>query len=123
MVKLGAHYTNAGSCVIGPIDNKKPALGGLGEAQTLRSFLTPTRDSSPAMMPSSHTGEVGTDVGTVVATIFDSRDAESVPLPMRTSMTPTESSLLDATIMMYSVPAVKATFRDSLQAEEQSANV
>ena len=33
--------------------NKKPALGGLEKAQALRSFLTATRDSSPAMMPSN----------------------------------------------------------------------
>jgi hypothetical protein len=33
--------------------------------QTLRSFLTATKDSSPAMMPSSHSGLVGTGVATV----------------------------------------------------------
>ena len=44
--------------------NKKPALGGLEKAQALRSLLIPTRDSSPAMMPSSHSGLVGTGVET-----------------------------------------------------------
>ena len=43
-------------CVV----TKKPALGGLEKAQALRSFLMPTSDSSPAMMPSSHSGLVGT---------------------------------------------------------------
>ena len=33
--------------------------------QALRNFLTATRDSSPAMMPSSHSGLVGTGVATV----------------------------------------------------------
>ena len=69
MVKLGAHDTNAGSCVIGPIDNKKPALGGLKETQALRNFLMPTRDNSPAMMPSSHSGLVGT--GGFTGTVAD----------------------------------------------------
>ena len=45
--------------------NKKPALGGLEKAQALRSFLTPTSDSSPAMMPRSQIGLVGTGVATV----------------------------------------------------------
>ena len=40
--------------------NKIPALGGLEKAQALRSFLTANRDSSPAMMPRSHSGLVGT---------------------------------------------------------------
>ena len=40
----------------------KPALGGLEKAQVLRSFLTATKDSSPAMMPSSHNGLIGTGV-------------------------------------------------------------
>ena len=40
----------------------KPALGGLETAQALRSFLKPSSDSSPAMMPKSHTGLVGTGV-------------------------------------------------------------
>ncbi len=42
--------------------NKKPALGGLEKAQALRSFLTATSDSSPAIMPSSQIGLVGTGV-------------------------------------------------------------
>ena len=42
--------------------NKKPALGGLEKAQALRSFLMPTSDSSPAMMPRSQIGLVGTGV-------------------------------------------------------------
>ena len=42
------------------IANKKPALGGLEKAQALRGFLMATRDSSPAMMPNSHGGLVGT---------------------------------------------------------------
>ena len=37
-------------------------LGGLEKAQALRRFLKPTSDSSPAMMPSSHRGLVGTGV-------------------------------------------------------------
>ena len=49
-------------CLIGLIDNKNPALGGLERAQALRSFLMPTSESSPAMMPSSHSGLVGTGV-------------------------------------------------------------
>ena len=56
---------HAGSCVIGLIDNKKSALGGFEKAQALRSFLMPTSDSKPAMMPSSHSshsGLVGTGV-------------------------------------------------------------
>ena len=32
------------------------------DIQALRSFLKPTSDSSPAMMPSSHSGLVGTGV-------------------------------------------------------------
>ena len=32
------------------------------DIQALRSFLMPTSDSSPAMMPSSHSGLVGTGV-------------------------------------------------------------
>jgi hypothetical protein len=39
-------------CLLASSANKKPALGGLDEAQALRSFLIPTRDSSPAMMKS-----------------------------------------------------------------------
>ena len=46
----------------GLIDNKKPALGGLEKAQALRSLLMPTSDNSPTMMPSSHSGLVGTGV-------------------------------------------------------------
>ena len=46
----------------GLITNKKPALGGLEKDQALRSLLTATRDNSPAMMPSSHSGLVGTGV-------------------------------------------------------------
>ena len=42
------------------IPNKKPALGGLEKAQALRGFLMATRDSSPAIMPSSRSGLVGT---------------------------------------------------------------
>ena len=42
--------------------NKKPALGGLEKAQALRSFLTATRDSSPAIIPSSQIGLMGTGV-------------------------------------------------------------
>ena len=45
--------------------NKKPALGGLEKAQALRSFLMASSDSSPAMMPNSHSGLVGTGVATV----------------------------------------------------------
>ena len=33
--------------------------------QALRNFLTATRDNKPAMMPSSHSGLVGTGVATV----------------------------------------------------------
>ena len=40
--------------------NKKPALGGLETVQALRSFLMPTSDNKPAMMPSSQIGLVGT---------------------------------------------------------------
>jgi hypothetical protein len=42
--------------------NKKPALGGLETAQALRSLLTATSVSSPAIMPSSQIGLVGTGV-------------------------------------------------------------
>ena len=49
------------------VTNKKPALGGLGEAQALRSFLIPSSDSSPAMMPNSHSGLVGTGGFTGIA--------------------------------------------------------
>jgi hypothetical protein len=42
--------------------NKKPALGGLEKAQGLHSFMKPTSDSSPAMMPSSHSGLIATVV-------------------------------------------------------------
>ena len=61
-VNFYRNSTHAGSCVIGLIDNKKPALGGLERAQALRNLLIPTSDSSPAMMPSSHSGLVGTGV-------------------------------------------------------------
>jgi hypothetical protein len=37
------------------------------DIQALRSFLKPTSDSSPAMMPSSHSGLVGTGVALDVA--------------------------------------------------------
>ena len=37
-------------------------LGGLEKDQVLCRFLKPTSDSSPAMMPSSHRGLVGTGV-------------------------------------------------------------
>ncbi len=47
--------------------NKKPALGGLEKAQVLRSLLIPTSDSSPAIMPSSHSGLVGTGGFTGIA--------------------------------------------------------
>ena len=47
------------------VTNKNPTLGGLEKAQALHSLLMPTRDSSPAMMPISHSGLVGT--GVVVA--------------------------------------------------------
>ena len=33
--------------------------------QALRNFLTATKDNKPAMMPSSHSGLVGTGVATV----------------------------------------------------------
>jgi hypothetical protein len=46
--------------LLASLDNKKPALGGLEKAQALRSLLMPSRDNSPAMMPSSHSGLVGT---------------------------------------------------------------
>jgi len=49
--------------------NKKPALGGLEETQVLRSLLTATRDNKPAMMPSSHSGLVGT--GGYTGTVAD----------------------------------------------------
>ena len=57
-IRRGIYH--AGSCVIGLTNNKKPALGGLGEAQTLRSFLMATSDNKPAMLPSSHSGLAGT---------------------------------------------------------------
>jgi hypothetical protein len=57
-IELSRLY-HAGSCVIGLIDNKKPTLGGLERAQALRSFLMATRDSSPAMIASSHSGPQG----------------------------------------------------------------
>ena len=59
-IRRGIYH--AGSCVIGLTNNKKPALGGLEKAQALRSFLTATRDSSPAIIPSSQIGLVGTGV-------------------------------------------------------------
>ena len=74
-IELSGLY-HAGSCVIGLIDNKKPALGGLEKAQALRSFLIPTRDNSPAMMPSSHSGLVGTGVAA------DEAAASAVTLPV-----------------------------------------
>ena len=58
------------------VTNKKPALGGLEKAQALRSFLIPTRDDSPAMMPSSHSGLVGTGVAA------DEAAASAVTLPV-----------------------------------------
>ena len=52
-------------CVV----TKKPALGGLEKVQALRNFLMPTRDNKPAMMPSSHSGLVGT--GGFTGTVAD----------------------------------------------------
>ena len=59
------------------LSNKKPALGGLERAQVLRSFLTATRVSSPAMMASSHSGLVGTGVAVAGAAA-----ASAVTLPV-----------------------------------------
>jgi hypothetical protein len=55
------------TALLASLANKKPALGGLEKAQALRSVLMATRDNSPAMMASSHSGLVGTDgfTGTV----------------------------------------------------------
>ena len=66
-IRRGIYH--AGSCVIGLTNNKKPALGGLGEAQTLRSFLMATSDSKAAIMPISHSGLVGT--GGFTGTVAD----------------------------------------------------
>ena len=66
----------AGPCVIELIDNKKPALGGLEKAQVICSFLTATRDNSPTMMPSNHSGLVGTGVAA------DEAAASAVTLPV-----------------------------------------
>ena len=60
----------AGPCVIELIDNKKPALGGLEKAQVICSFLTATRDNSSTMMPSNHSGLVGTGVATLSGMLF-----------------------------------------------------
>ena len=57
-IRRGIYH--AGSCVIGLTNNKKPALGGLEKAQTLRSFLMATSDNKPAMMASNQIGLVGT---------------------------------------------------------------
>ena len=43
------------------------SLGGLDEAQALRTLLLATSVSSPAIMPSSHSGPVGTGVVAGVA--------------------------------------------------------
>jgi hypothetical protein len=55
----------------------------------LRSFLMPTRDNKPAMMPSSHSGLVGTGVATFGAggagatgvTLLLAAEAALVPTP------------------------------------------
>ena len=54
--------------------------------QALRNFLTATRDSSPAMMPSSHSGLVGTGVavagdGATGVTLLLAAEAALVPTP------------------------------------------
>ena len=51
--------------------------------QALRNFLTATRDSSPAMMPSSHSGLVGTGVAAGAGGSPPNPDATSaVTLPI-----------------------------------------
>ena len=59
------------------------------DIQALRSFLKPTSDSKPAMMPSSHSGLVGTGVATFGAggtgatgvTLLLAAEAALVPTP------------------------------------------
>ena len=56
------------------------------DIQALRSFLMPTSDSSPAMMPSSHSGLVGTGVaaagaGATGVTLLLAAEAALVPTP------------------------------------------